>query len=141
MSTPETQQAGLVEQLKACLDADERIAQAACGGGEGRWSRENGRGTRNLRDEQLTVVVYDEGSPSDEEFDHIARHDPKRILAMVAAHREILELHTAAGQLPATAGGWYYCTTCGSGEAYEYPTEWPCQTIKSLAKGYGIEES
>lgn len=134
MSAPETQRtAGLIEALKAAIDEDERIALAARGGGEGRWTRHNGHGTRNLRDEQLNVVVYDEGSPSDEEFDHIARHDPQRTLAMVAAHREILDLHRRSDEVPWDS----ICDRCGT--AIEYPVGWPCDTVLALAKGYRID--
>lgn len=37
------------------------------------------------------TVVYGEGSPSDEQADHIARHDPARVLRQCAAFRVALE--------------------------------------------------
>lgn len=39
------------------------------------------------------VVVYDEGSPTDAEFDHIAACDPAHRLADIALKRAILALH------------------------------------------------
>jgi hypothetical protein len=36
------------------------------------------------------VIVYDEGSPSPAQADHIARHDPARVLRRVKATRELV---------------------------------------------------
>lgn len=72
------------------------------------------------------------------EFGHPWPFGKSWVVRQVVADRKILELHTAAGQQHPQAGGWYYCTSCGSGEAYEYPTEWPCPTLLALAEGYDI---
>jgi hypothetical protein len=37
-------------------------------------------------------VVYDESTPSHEEAEHIARHDPARVLRDIEAKREVVRL-------------------------------------------------
>jgi hypothetical protein len=78
----------LVTFLRACLDEDERVAQALAQTapwgvyehrGAGYWAIEDVLG------QELLVV----GSPSLTQ--HIARHDPARVLAEVAAKRAIVE--------------------------------------------------
>ncbi len=61
---------------------------------------------------------------------------PDRILAECEAKRRIVSLHEAAGTYPVGDGDGprqAYCATCGSGEPYEYPTPWPCDTLRLLA--------
>jgi hypothetical protein len=65
---------------------------AATAAGSGRWVHE-GRGRvedDSTDDSRDYVVVYDEGSPTEAQADHIARHDPARVLREVAAKRAIL---------------------------------------------------
>lgn len=100
----------LVTFLRARLDEDEAIANAARHSKEGRWQRgttpdKEGRvyadcGVFSVSDEPIDTsgwrfdndyVVYDEGAPSEEEAEHIARHDPARVLREVAAKRAILD--------------------------------------------------
>lgn len=72
--------------------------------------------------------------PNDAE--HIARHNPARVLVDIAAKRRIVELHT-----PDSEGN---CETCGTGQRSwgpgdpgEFdPTPWPCRTIRVLASVY-----
>lgn len=60
--------------------------------------------------------------------DHVERHDPARVLAQVAALRQVVEMH----------GGSAYCEMCGDGQ---YSS--PCPTLRALASmwadapGYG----
>jgi hypothetical protein len=82
----------LVEFLRARLDHVAHVAESARHGGEGRWhqtdpEREDGR----IEDERGDVVVYDEGSPSGWEAEHIALHDPAAELAEVDAKRRIVD--------------------------------------------------
>ena len=90
----------LTEFLSARLDEDEAVAKAAGGSGpDGQWARhedEVGTGYGHLYDVGGDVVVYDEGAPGDLEFDHIARHDPARVLREVAAKRAVIEVYEAA---------------------------------------------
>jgi hypothetical protein len=70
---------------------------------------------------------------------HIARWDPARVLAECEAKRRIVEMHRLGGSYtPGSedASGFDYCGTCGSGEPYEYPTPWPCPTLRLLALPY-----
>lgn len=63
---------------------------------------------------------------------------PVGLLAMVAAHREILELHPAVRSNPTASGG--VCRKCAADPPYDYMAAvWPCSTLLALAKGYGIE--
>ncbi len=62
-----------------------------------------------------------------------------RVLAECEAKRRIVELHEAGGTYPVGDGDGprqAYCATCGSGEPYEYPTPWPCDTLRLLALSY-----
>lgn len=97
----------LVEFLRARLDEDEHVASGAI---RGPWAvATNGevyapsydREVRLSRGRTTTEHVYvtsdSEGiSPSvqEEEAEHIARYNPARVLAEVAAKRVILDLHT-----------------------------------------------
>ncbi len=75
---------------------------------------------------------------------HVARHDPARVLRDVKAKREIVDEHQPANPDAVPREGepgwpdrpWFYCKTCGSGEANEYPTTWPCRTLRLLALPY-----
>lgn len=86
--------------LTARLDEDEATAREAFGD-TGKWHRRPDEhfGTAGHLFEggdpevgfwSGTIVVYDEGSPTDAEFDHIARFDPARALREVEAKRSIL---------------------------------------------------
>lgn len=68
-------------------------AREACHGNDGRWvGREETRyGPHgHLRDSEGEVVVYDEGSPSDAEFEHIALNDPQDVIARCEAELAIV---------------------------------------------------
>jgi hypothetical protein len=124
MSTPETPQvSGLVEQLKEAIDADERLALAAIRVGVTPPPQQSESG-------EWTAVGMQ--SPYDARVDdHIARHDPARTLAMVAAHRELLAKHAEVlARHPAPAG-----------KANDLVIELNAlyTAIELLARGYGIE--
>ncbi len=84
---------------------------------------------------------YDASGVNVEDADaaHIARYDPARVLAEVAAKRRIVELHSNAGGGMGhdPPGGDYYgdfpsaCLTCGTPD--EYAVSWPCTTLRLLA--------
>jgi hypothetical protein len=129
----------LVEWLRARLDEDEATARAAAGDvyiddTGARWSRPDpeyrpGR----IVDAAGCVITYDEGSPADSEAEHIARWDPARVLSEVAARRATLALHVAdEDSMP----DYLYCSSCGGGGVNEFPTHWPCDTVKLLALPY-----
>lgn len=73
--------------------------------------------------------------PSNHEQDaeHIARHDPARVLAECAAKRRIVELHTAFSEPQHMVYGTITaCCECGSVD--DAPVEWPCPTLRALAQ-------
>lgn len=89
-------------------------------------------------DEEADTVGILDGEAVGE---YIVSWDPARVLAECDAKRRIVELHKSAGRLctgdPDLPESWHdYCDTCGSGEPYEYPTPWPCDTLKLLALPY-----
>lgn len=86
----------LIAFVRRCLDDDERVARAVPDHrgrrGELRWMQSDPERTPGLICDQLgNVVTYDEGSPSEAQAAHIARHDPARVLAEVAAKRAVLD--------------------------------------------------
>jgi hypothetical protein len=78
----------LVVWLRAQLDEDERIAREA--GGDDWRQRGHPSETVAVYDSNGAPVVYDEGAPSDEQQEHIATHDPARVLREIDAKRRII---------------------------------------------------
>lgn len=81
------------------------------------------------------LVIHGQREVRTVDAGHIARWDPARVLAEVAAKRRILDEHQ-----PIDGVSWHGCTTCdaqgwgscgcaGSGD-------WPCDTVKLLALPY-----
>ena len=152
----------LIERLKAAINDDERVALGAKNH-TGRWSWSHGFGEMcndstcpfgSLLDEaepdedvQGTVLMQVHGYDIKEPWEgaeHIARHDPARTLAMVAAHRKILELHRI--EVEALVPGFpptpeYACVVCDRHEqdgGLIYGQELGCPTVLALAAAYGI---
>lgn len=131
----------LIDFLTARLDDDERVARAASADGSdsyGTWRSEHidGGGRAKIRDAERFCVIHDDGEFDGATADHIALHDPARVLREVEAKRRILDLHGCAGRKVGEgypADGFAWCATCGSGEEHEYPTPWPCVTLRLLA--------
>ena len=73
-------------------------------------------------------------SVEDGDKDHIARHDPSRVLAECAAKRKIIGLHGAdpANDKPV-------CLSCGDWWDGS-PEPFPCPTLKALAAVYSSHE-
>jgi uncharacterized protein DUF6221 len=81
----------LASFLAARLDEDEAAARACGYDGTLDWSAApEGHHEGRVTDDGGSVVVYDEGSPTFLQAQHIARHDPARVLREVAAGRAIL---------------------------------------------------
>lgn len=121
------------------------------------WADEQDRAAVVADPESLAypVVVtlgYDGNDEADEELaegrvEHIARHDPARVLAEVAAKRAIVAMHEQAEKLvwdPRPAGTPVreprrepagYCSTCQVEDGVIHGT-WPCDTLKHLATVY-----
>ena len=118
--------ADLIERLKAALDEDERVAMAA--ESQAWHAREpDSLGLRvvsvSFDTDQVTASILSGNA------NHIARHDPARTLAMVAAHRKILEL------LPdiETAEAWMHQEVGHLAPDVIQPL------VEALAAAYGIE--
>lgn len=92
----------LVEFLRQRLDEDERAAKA--------W---------------LPI-----GNPDAAAREHIARHDPARVLRDVEAKRAILRAHWRDND-----GAGPVCYTCGDADPNtgKREGEWPCETLRLLA--------
>ena len=101
----------LVDFLRARLVEDERIALPHCAEGRrriegaGRWRCDDMGGT--VRESLINPLDggYEVVAQADLHMtaEHIARHDPARVLAEVAAKRAILDLHAEPGHLPCDA--------------------------------------
>jgi hypothetical protein len=107
--------------ISARLDEDE----AAAGAGARRvgmpWRAEPQLGTPGgLVIDDLGLVGSTGGRYAAE---HIARHDPARVLREVAAKRKILDHHK-----PVRHEGRTMCHSCLGAEI-----SWPCQTLQHLA--------
>ncbi len=156
----------LTEFLTARLDEDAVAAQAAF---PGPWRHDPGKewfvdsdklraaraGVRQSGGEEAVlaghalVVGVAATGPSDDpqsmaDAEHIARHDPARVLADVEAKRRIVALHEPkTSTWPKAHGMEPYvertCTECGTGRqepgdpADFWPTDWPCPTLRMLA--------
>ncbi len=106
----------LIKFLRARLAEDEQAARAAIGRLGGEWVAYGSRVevAGDTRDAQVFeyTVCFDEGSPSPEQADHIARHDPARVLRDVEAKRRLLVQFELRGNSvrsvvrPSTGGVW-----------------------------------
>lgn len=132
----------LIAFLRARLDDDERIAQQARGAEWhdgcpqaiehdecGCWIVENRPATGRV------IVVGGESGGVLEAADaqHMIQQDPKRVLADVAAKREIIEAHPSGRD---HHEGQDYCLECGPSWNGNQPRGYPCTTIRLLALPY-----
>lgn len=77
----------LVRWLTACLDEDERIAKAAT---PGPWEQAGERSEWVSSDEYWAVADCSGAEPARENAQHIAAHDPARVLREIDAKRDLL---------------------------------------------------
>jgi Family of unknown function (DUF6221) len=91
------------------------------------------------------IVVYDEGAPSDAQFEHIAANDPRDTSARCEAELAILDEHASDGD-----ARWPECIRCadthpancdcgweaGGGEHRRAAHAYPCRTVRLLASSY-----
>jgi hypothetical protein len=134
----------LVRWLNTQLDEDERIARAATAGP---WSR---MGRRVLDptppSDRLGIGMAVGHAAADADFnetaDHIAAHDPARVLREIDAKRQILTLHRPTGKRSTGSGGGTIqdCSVC-----QHFPARYPCTTLRFLVLPYsdrpGYQES
>jgi Family of unknown function (DUF6221) len=94
----------LIAFLRARYDEAEVTAKAAFGNSGHWWQRNTEYGPDGHLFEgddpeggylSGTIVVYDEGSPTPDEFAHIALHDPAAVLADIAGKRKIVDMAEA----------------------------------------------
>jgi hypothetical protein len=146
----------LIERIKAAIDEDERVANAAT---PGRWvvggwrgaSRSNvhapdyrPKGFSNGQHVAETIVAEGGMGPWAADLrgsgfphanaEHVARHDPARVLRQVAAHRKILEEH----DIECPGENYQYCRVCHDYQRHDAQSA-PCVTLLALAEVYGIE--
>jgi hypothetical protein len=133
----------LLEQLEAAINETERIARAT--GTRGYPAEEN---AWNPGDFTWALGLDHAGFPDDDDLEHIAHNDPKRVLRRVARDRKLLALHVLTvskhEQFPydpvsgeRIPDSWDVecacCGWCGSD-----PTS-GCPTVLVLAEDYEIE--
>jgi len=104
----------LLDFLRARLDDDEQVARAAK---PGPWAADGGGVHATHPTDE--VVSYTESA------EHIARHDPARILREVEVKRRIMEKHGASDRMEYS---YFLCTGCSDGH--------PCDTLRLLALPY-----
>lgn len=84
----------LVEFMNARIDEDERGAREAF---SSQFDPENGWGTRHYEGDRQTIITPHVGIAHEAvQADHIARHDPARVLREVEAKRKILNAAVVA---------------------------------------------
>ena len=130
----------LIDRLTAAIDAKEAKARAAT---PGPWTA-----CQQYEDGPVGVDVV----PSDrtgayvvcpdvnagmiaEDAEHVADNDPSGVLRMCEAHRKIIGLHTSEDGFSGPM-----CTVCVGCWSTEEGEDWPCDTLRAIAAGYGITE-
>jgi len=103
--------------LTGQIDEDERAARRAAGRTNGVWQES---GSRIFCNGGMITAAWSDDA------EHIARHDPARVLAECAAKREIIAEHKPDWAGPVCVrcrfiGGW---------------VESPCPTVRALASVY-----
>lgn len=122
---------GLVEFLRAREDEREQLARDASGPARSdRWWAEpwfDGTASRSDLWARVGGQLTGRGALENAHAEHIARHDPARVLADVAAKRRIIELHT----------GGHECSTYDHNGEIDNCTwcidSWDCSTLRLLA--------
>jgi hypothetical protein len=120
--------------LRARLDEDEQTARAAAEELGADWYYDDGFVLARREGDQ--VVTGSQDFLERERGEHIARHDPARVLADVEAKRQIIEQHKPAtvSYLPSRERG---CVTCSTAQTWDaQANEANCQTLCLLALPY-----
>lgn len=133
----------LVTKLLAAIEDVERIAREAT---PGPWRVDNATYPEGIHNDYGDCPVAggrwgDEASVFDQPSDahHIALHDPASVLLMCSAHREIVEIHEHQKfDHPGKGDHSIGCIVCHS--TYADFGGGICDTIRALARAYGIEE-
>lgn len=131
----------LVAFLRAQLDEDERAARAAALYPGKRW-RPGSDGRTVFDDDGAELIADMYGPETRPRAEHIARHDPARVLAEVAAKRELLDEHRAVQEYTDQMGGSpldpdrMVCAACGDQGRDDNAVTPPCRTVRLLALPY-----
>lgn len=134
--------------LNRAVSEREALAHAALNHGRGSAWRANGATVEVVTDQPVyadvfeETVVFNEGSPTEEQAVHIAANDPESVLRRCAADRKLIELHRPQ-QTGAGFPDLQECRTCSAdslGDGYQYLVPAPCPSLLALAEGYGWTE-
>lgn len=119
----------LVQFLRARYDEDEQAARAVgyerIETGEYMWNSKYLLLQSGAGGESKATAEFD-----GDLADHIARHDPARVLREVEAKRRLLDLHEPGTQEYVDGDVCMACTLTGDGPYY------PCATLRLLALPY-----
>ncbi|TGB13874.1 DUF6221 family protein [Streptomyces sp. MZ04] len=129
----------IADFLRARYAERRALAVAACQGGHGRWHQDDAeRYPGRIEDERGRAVVYDEGSPSEEQAAHIATNDPADVIADGDAKLAIVDEHPSATGWDGDNNDGKVCRTRGEinhdGELTGNP--YPCRTLRILARPF-----
>ena len=132
----------LLDFLRAQLDEDERVAQEASGDA---WVTGASAGYEYSRPGDVYAIAHD-GTPAriaqgtrcgpdisaEQSSEHIARHDPARVLAEVEAKQRILDEHHPTVYGDGSRPDCYCCSDKRGDDVERYP----CLTVRLLALPY-----
>lgn len=128
----------LIAVIERGLDTDEQKALAALRPDVCCWEFER----LGHHDRLIEMYTYEDGTEDSDPIaffggpgfvEHTARHDPSRVLADVAAKREILAWHRAERDARTPRGKPVQICRCG----YDLP----CATLRALARPYLGQET
>jgi hypothetical protein len=126
----------IVEFLKARLAEDEAAAQRA-GAWHPDWTYDRETFSVNSGTWSVAARRANDVPLCDVDGEHVARHDPARVLRDIAAKRAIIDLHRSVPLVDGAEGTT--CAECGptadDHAVWAFPGEdWtPCRTLKILA--------
>jgi hypothetical protein len=145
----------LVPWLRAEITGRLEVARQACPRTDGHWwRREDDHGGvrepvshlyagERIADEDGEtwggefIVVYDEGAPSEGQFEHIGRNDPRDTMARCEFELALLDEHSFIRVGYRDSAGIdrhsYECAACDPGGP---PDSYPCRTVRLLGYGY-----
>jgi hypothetical protein len=135
MATTVTNSPDPIAFITARLDEDENLAALAIADGRADWEAYDQRPEPTDLYREWAVAGPDADGWGDRGASarHAARHDPRRVLADIAANRLILGWHSRS-ECRGHNGPWLPCNeqNC-TYECDEDKAEWPCPTVQAMA--------
>lgn len=130
--------------LRPLVEARKATAEAAAARSTADWHRNADDYRNDVCDSNGDVVVYDEGTPTEEESAHIAANDPRDVIAQCEADLLTLDEHKHyLANAPDSADN---VADFGCGTCHVHPHDggtcgegW-CRTIRLLAWGYRFRD-